>query len=42
MKRLVVLFVTMLMLGLVLTSCSSSQSCPAYNTYDQYQMERMY
>ena len=42
MKRLVILVATMLMVGLALTSCSSSSSCPAYNTYDQYQMENMY
>lgn len=42
MKKLVVLVFAMLILGLALTSCGSSRSCPAYNTYDQYQMESMY
>lgn len=42
MKKLVVLVISMLMMGLALTSCSSSSSCPAYNTYDQYQIENMY
>lgn len=42
MKKLVILLVTMLTIGLALTSCSSSHSCSAYNTYDQYQIENMY
>lgn len=42
MKKIVVLVVAMLMIGLALTSCSGSKSCPAYNTYDQYQIEHMY
>lgn len=42
MKRILVLVVAMLLVGLALTSCTTSSSCPAYNTYDQYQMEQMY
>lgn len=42
MKKLVILIVTMLTIGLALTSCSTSGSCPAYNTYNQYQIENMY
>ena len=42
MKKVLVLVVAMLMIGLALTSCGSSKTCPAYNTYDQYQIETMY
>ncbi len=41
MKRVVILLVTSLVLGLILVSCSS-QSCPAYNDYHQYQRETIY
>lgn len=40
MKKIALMFVVVFLLGLVLSSCRSSQSCPAYNDYRQYQRER--
>ena len=42
MKKVIVLVAAILIIGTVLTSCSSSCSCPAYNTYDKYKIENMY
>lgn len=42
MKKIIVLVVAISIFVLAFTSCSSSSSCPAYNSYDQYKIESMY
>lgn len=42
MKKLLYLLLVTLCLGIFLTSCSQSKPCPAYNSYKQYQKERVF
>ena len=40
MKKAVILFVTLVVLTIVATSCMSSQGCAAYGERSRYQIER--
>jgi hypothetical protein len=40
MKKAVILFVTLVVLAIMVTSCMSSQGCAAYGERSKYQIER--
>jgi hypothetical protein len=40
MKKIVVLVLAIVTLGIVLSSCKSKESCPAYGEAKKFQIER--
>lgn len=40
MKKAVILFVTLVVISIIATSCMSSQGCAAYGERSKYQIER--
>ena len=40
MKKIVVLVLAIVTLGIVMSSCKSSESCPAYGEAKKFQIER--
>ncbi len=42
MKKLAVFLVVVFTLGVLLSACSQTKTCPAYGEYRQYQKESMY
>lgn len=42
MKKTLFLLLIVFVLGMMLSSCHQTQSCPAYGDYHQYQRENIY
>lgn len=40
MKKLIVLLLAVITLGIVMSACSSTSSCPAYGEAKKYQIEQ--
>lgn len=42
MKKTLILVVTIVMLGIVLSSCKTREKCPAYGESHKFQVEQRY
>ncbi len=42
MKKIVVLFIAMVILGIIVISCKSAEKCPAYGEAKKFQIEQRY
>lgn len=40
MKKIVILFLTIVVVGLIISSCTTGQRCAAYGERGRYQVER--
>jgi hypothetical protein len=42
MKKIVVLFIAFVTLGIIVISCKSAEKCPAYGEAKKFQIEQRY